>query len=54
MLGTLSVHFLVEQKAGQNYDIKIGNESSKSAAKLRCLGQPEHLRTEVTKKLRAE
>jgi len=41
MLGTLSIHFLVKQKAGQNYDIKISNESSESVAKFRCLGQPE-------------
>jgi hypothetical protein len=54
MLGKLSIHFLVKQKAGQKYDIKIGDESSKSVAKFRYLGHPEHLRTEVMKKLRAK
>lgn len=54
MLGKLSIHFLVKEKAGQNYDINIGNESSKSVAKFRYSGQPEYLRTEVMKKLRAE
>jgi len=44
----------VTQKAGQNYDIQIGDESCKSVAKFRYLGQPEHLRTVVAKKLRAE
>jgi hypothetical protein len=49
VLGKLSIHFLVKQKAGQNYDKKIGNESSKSVAKSKYLRQTDYLRIEVMK-----